>query len=115
MNRPQRGDLKNQQVESALQQIGLMRTSRHSTYAAVYVETLGISKHSEKSGLLQGTLDMLILKIVALGPIHGYGIAQRIQQISREVLQVQPAEASLAASYLETEDSCRQIILLRLE
>jgi len=42
-----------------------------------------------KSDLLQGTLDMLILKIVALGPVHGYAIAQRIRQISREVLQVQ--------------------------
>jgi transcriptional regulator len=43
----------------------------------------------QKSDLLQGTLDMLVLKIVALGPIHGYAIAQRISQISREVLQVQ--------------------------
>jgi PadR family transcriptional regulator, regulatory protein PadR len=43
----------------------------------------------EKSDLLQGTLDMLILKIVALGPVHGYGISQRIQQMSREILQVQ--------------------------
>jgi transcriptional regulator len=42
----------------------------------------------EKSDLLQGTLDMLILKIVALGPVHGYGISQRIRQISKEVLQV---------------------------
>jgi len=38
--------------------------------------------------LPQGTLDMLILKIVALGPIHGYGITQRLQQISKEALQV---------------------------
>lgn len=38
--------------------------------------------------LLQGTLDMLILKVVALGPIHGYGISQRIHQISKEVLNV---------------------------
>ena len=44
---------------------------------------------SDKSDLLQGTLDMLVLKIVALEPVHGYGIAQRIQQISKEVLQVQ--------------------------
>lgn len=44
---------------------------------------------SPKSDLPQGTLDMLILQIVALGPIHGYAIAQRIQQISRDVLQVQ--------------------------
>ena len=46
-------------------------------------------KPSPKSDILQGTLDLLILKIVALGPIHGYAIAQRIQQISKEVLQVQ--------------------------
>src|SRR3954469_15339121 len=38
--------------------------------------------------LPQGTLDLLILQIVALGPIHGYAIARRIQQISREVLEV---------------------------
>jgi transcriptional regulator len=42
-----------------------------------------------KSDLPQGTLDMLILQVVALGPNHGYAIAQRIQQISRDVLQVQ--------------------------
>lgn len=42
-----------------------------------------------KSDLLQGTLDMLILKVVALGSIHGYAIAQRLQQMSREGLQVQ--------------------------
>jgi transcriptional regulator len=38
--------------------------------------------------LLQGTLDMLILKIVAAEPMHGYGIVQRIQQVSRDALQV---------------------------
>ena len=38
--------------------------------------------------LLQGTLDMLILKVVALEPLHGYAIAQRIGQISRALLQV---------------------------
>ena len=42
-----------------------------------------------KSDLLQGTLDLLVLKVVALGPLHGYGIAQRIRQISKDVLQVQ--------------------------
>ena len=55
----------------------------------------------EKSDLLQGTLDMLILKIVALEPIHGYGIAQRIQQISREVLQVQQGSLYPALHRLE--------------
>jgi hypothetical protein len=38
-----------------------------------------------KSDLLQGTLDLLILQIVALGPVHGYAVAQRLQQISGEV------------------------------
>jgi transcriptional regulator len=43
----------------------------------------------KKTDLLQGTLDLLILKTVAAGPIHGYGIAQRILVTSREMLQVQ--------------------------
>jgi transcriptional regulator len=42
----------------------------------------------QKSDLLQGTLDVLILKILALEKMHGYGISQRIQQISKDVLQV---------------------------
>lgn len=41
-----------------------------------------------KSELPQGTLDMLILQVVALGPIHGYAISQRLQQVSRNSLQV---------------------------
>ena len=43
---------------------------------------------SEQIDLLQGTLDLLILKTLALEAIHGWGIAQRIQQVSRDVLQV---------------------------
>jgi transcriptional regulator len=56
---------------------------------------------SEKSELLQGTLDLLILKVVALSPIHGYGISQRIRQISREVLQVQQGSLYPALHRLE--------------
>jgi transcriptional regulator len=56
---------------------------------------------SEKTGLLQGTLDMLILKIVALAPIHGYAISQRMQQISRDVLQVQQGSLYPALHRLE--------------
>jgi PadR family transcriptional regulator PadR len=44
---------------------------------------------TEKLDLLQGTLDLLILKAVSLGPLHGYGILLRIQQISKERLQIQ--------------------------
>jgi PadR family transcriptional regulator PadR len=43
----------------------------------------------KKADLLQGTLDMLILKAVSLGPLHGYGIIQRIHQMSGEMLQVE--------------------------
>ena len=55
----------------------------------------------QKSDLLQGTLDVLILKIVALEPIHGYGIAQRIRQISNAVLQVQQGSLYPALHRLE--------------
>jgi PadR family transcriptional regulator PadR len=51
--------------------------------------------------LLQGTLDLLILKTLALAPMHGWGITQRIQQISREVLQVRPGALYPALHRLE--------------
>jgi PadR family transcriptional regulator PadR len=56
---------------------------------------------AKKSDLLQGTLDLLILKVVALGAIHGYGISQRIQQISKDVLQVQQGSLYPALHRLE--------------
>src|SRR5262245_61910697 len=54
-----------------------------------------------RSELLQGTLDMLILKVVALGPTHGYAIAQRLQQMSSAVLQVQQGSLYPALHRLE--------------
>ena len=54
-----------------------------------------------KSDLLQGTLDMLILQIAALGPVHGYAIAQRLQQISKDILQVQQGSLYPALHRLE--------------
>lgn len=56
---------------------------------------------SPKSGLPQGTLDLLILQVVALTPIHGYAIAQRMQQISRDVVQVQQGSLYPALHRLE--------------
>lgn len=56
---------------------------------------------ADKSDLLQGTLDMLILKIVAIGPIHGYAISKRIQQVSRDVLRVQQGSLYPALHRLE--------------
>jgi len=77
-----------------------------------------------KSDLPQGTLDLLILKIAALGPVHGYAIAQRLQQVSRDVVQVPqgslyPAlhrlenRGLLAAEWKET-DSGREAKFYRL-
>jgi transcriptional regulator len=43
----------------------------------------------QKADLLQGTLDMLILKALSLGPLHGYGIIQRLRQLSDELLEVE--------------------------
>jgi PadR family transcriptional regulator, regulatory protein PadR len=68
--------------------------------------------------LLQGTLDMLILKAVSLGPLHGYGVLLRIQQISGERLAIQqgslyPAlyrlehQGAIASSWGESENNRR--------
>lgn len=59
------------------------------------------SERDDKFDLPQGTLDLLIMRVVALGPIHGYAIAQRIQQMSREVLQVQQGSLYPALHRLE--------------
>ncbi|HEX3659889.1 MAG TPA: PadR family transcriptional regulator [Acidobacteriaceae bacterium] len=56
---------------------------------------------TEKTELLQGTLDMLILRIVALAPVHGYGISLRIRQISKQVLNVQQGSLYPALHRLE--------------
>ncbi len=55
-----------------------------------------------KTEVLKGTLDMLILKVVATGPLHGYAISQRIQQISRDFFQV--PEGSLYPALHRLED-----------
>jgi PadR family transcriptional regulator PadR len=47
-----------------------------------------MAKASTHVEILQGTLDMLILKAVSLGPLHGYGVLSRLQQISKEALQI---------------------------
>ncbi len=51
--------------------------------------------------LMQGTLDMLILKAVSLGPLHGYGVLLRIQQISGEQLEIQQGSLYPALARLE--------------
>ena len=60
-----------------------------------------MNSNDQKTELLKGTLDMLILKVVALGPIHGYAISQRIQQISKDFFQVQQGSLYPALHRLE--------------
>ena len=66
-----------------------------------------MSRHAKKAPgdaeLLQGTLDMLILKVAALQPIHGYAIVQRIQQISKEALQIRQGSLYPALYRLENK------------
>ena len=51
--------------------------------------------------VIQGTLDMLILKTLSLAPLHGFGIARRIEQISRDVFKVNPGSLLTALQRLE--------------
>ena len=74
-----------------------------STRHPVYVEVIGMTNPSEFD-LPQGTLDLLILRVVALGPVHGYAIAQRIQLISQEALQIQQGSLYPALHRLENKN-----------
>ena len=56
---------------------------------------------TDKTDLLQGTLDLLILKTLAPGPMHGWGISQRIQQVSEDVLHVNQGSLYPALHRLE--------------
>jgi PadR family transcriptional regulator PadR len=58
---------------------------------------------SKPTDLVQGTLDILILKTVALEPMHGWGIARRIRQVSKEVLQVNQGALYPALHRLEQQ------------
>jgi PadR family transcriptional regulator, regulatory protein PadR len=60
-------------------------------------------KVSKPSDLVQGTLDLLILKILALEPLHGWAIGQRLKQISGDVLQVSDGSLYPALHKLEQE------------
>src|SRR6266853_1070250 len=68
----------------------------------IFLVHLGESAFVDKQlDLLQGTLDMLILKAVSLGPLHGYGILLRIQQISKDRFEIQQGSLYPALYRLE--------------
>jgi len=58
---------------------------------------------SKPAGLVQGTLDLLLLKILALEPLHGWAISQRLKQVSGDVLQVSDGSLYPALHKLEQE------------
>jgi len=58
---------------------------------------------SDQTDLLQGTLDLLIMRTIAPEPLHGWAIAQRIQQVSDELLRVQPGSLYPALHRLEQQ------------
>ncbi len=58
---------------------------------------------AKQTDLLQGTLDMLVLKTLALGPMHGWGISQRIQQVSQDVLVINQGSLYPALYRLEQQ------------
>jgi PadR family transcriptional regulator PadR len=70
-----------------------------------YLQLDSVDNHSmgKPSDLVQGTLDLLILKTISLEPKHGWAIAKRIQQISNEVLQVQQGSLYPALHRLEQQ------------
>ena len=81
---------------------GLKQLIPHTltVYNTYVVDNLGMGKPSD---LVQGTLDLLILKTISLEPMHGWAIAKRIQQVSGEVLQVQQGSLYPALHRLEQQ------------
>ena len=61
----------------------------------------GQSMDNPNTDVIQGTLDMLILKTLSLGPMHGFGIARRVEQVSRGVFKVNPGSLLTALQRLE--------------
>ncbi len=86
---------KNQQPERPAEYSG------HLDYRQIHV----VDNHSmgKPSDLVQGTLDLLILKTISLEPLHGWAIAKRIEQVSGEVLQVQQGSLYPALHRLEQQ------------
>jgi transcriptional regulator len=60
-----------------------------------------MARAAARAGMLQGTLDLLILHALALGPMHGWGVSQRIRELSRDVLQVNQGSLYPALHRLE--------------
>jgi len=74
------------------------RARRPAPAALAKMET---GMNESNTDVIQGTLDMLILKTLSLGPLHGFGIARRVEQVSRGVFKVNPGSLLTALQRLE--------------
>lgn len=89
-------------LQSALLLWTVQRTAGGSRFASgAAASKEGAIVTDSSATLVQGTLDMLILKTLALEPLHGWGISQRIQQLSRGVFEVNPGSLFPAFRRLE--------------
>jgi PadR family transcriptional regulator PadR len=68
-----------------------------------YQDEDGMSDMAQSTDVIQGTLDLLILRILSLQPMHGFGVTQRIEQISEGVFKVNPGSLLVAFQRLERE------------
>ena len=69
--------------------------------AAYFTLKMGNRMNESNTDVIQGTLDMLSLKTLSLGPLHGFGIARRVEQVSRGVFKVNPGSLLTALQRLE--------------
>jgi PadR family transcriptional regulator, regulatory protein PadR len=80
--------------------IGPLPQTKHEFVLSSYQESMG---KRTKGELVQGTLDMLILARLARGPMHGFGIAEHIQQVSENVLRIEEGSLYPALHRLEAQ------------
>src|SRR4029079_3968434 len=82
---------------------GLVSSARHRSPACAILHSQSMGKKPDRQELLPGTLDMLILKSLSIGVMHGYGIAQHIRTVSGEVLHVEEGSLYPALQRLQVQ------------
>ena len=83
--------------------IGGQTSPSHLTFTSCTARVDGMTDPAPSTDVIQGTLDMLILKALSLEPMHGFGIARRIEQTSRGVFKVNPGSLLVAFQRLERD------------
>jgi PadR family transcriptional regulator, regulatory protein PadR len=97
------GDCENESPDSLMDVRSLVRSDGYPILASPGERILQWRLMGKSIDLLQGTLDLLVLKTLAIEPMHGWGISQRIQQVSQDSLQVQQGSLYPALHRLEQQ------------